>query len=204
MAGDKGTRRKRLRKLPERIQRLMAFGVFAASFEIPPDKRAEEMVAGLQWLVDLLHREGYAAPRWLLRPFWYFRRGLEVYDAERGERPTASLMLGLFEGLVVELPEAEQLGAMQTMLYFFAGMYDAGGVERPEWLQLGLDRYGEEESEELPVDVMLDVIDASVLNIREEYRATARRSILEHYEAMYRGGGVPVPEWVRVGLERPD
>lgn len=61
---------------------------------------------------------------------------------------------------------------MQTLLHFFAGMYDAGGVERPEWLQLGFDRYVDDEGEELPVDVMLDVIDASVLNIPE---STGRR-----------------------------
>ena len=67
------------------------------------------MVTGLQWLVDLLHREGHAAPRWLLRPYWYFRRGLEVYDPLRLDRPTSHLMLGLTESLVEDLPEEEQL-----------------------------------------------------------------------------------------------
>lgn len=199
MAGDKSTRRKRLRTLPDRMQRLLTFGVFAASFEVPKERRAEEMVRGLEWWVDLLHGEGYAAPRWLLSPLWYFRRGVGIRDPEH-ERPTSQVMLDMVESLVQELPEDERPGAMLELLHFFRGIYAERGMEPPEWLLYALDIYGDDEGEELPVELMLDIIDASVVNIREEHRAAARHSILEHYEALYRGSGLPVPEWVRVGL----
>jgi hypothetical protein len=48
---------------------------------------------------------------------------------------------------------------------------------------------------------MLEVVDASVVNLPEEHRAAAWHSVLKHYEAMYRGAGRPVPKWVRAGLE---
>jgi hypothetical protein len=198
MPQDKRTGRKRLRTLPKRVQRLLSFGVFAASFEVPAERRAEEMVRGLGWFVDLLHQEGYAAPRWLLSPLWYFRRGLVLHDPER---PTPYLMLGLLEGLVEELPEAEQVERMREWLYLARSIYAERGVEPPEWLLLGLDRYGEEEGEELPPDVMLDVVDASVLALPEETRPQARRSVLEFYAALYTSRGAPVPPWVRIGLE---
>ncbi|MET0396770.1 MAG: hypothetical protein ABW277_08110 [Longimicrobiaceae bacterium] len=202
MTADKGRRLRRLRKLPERVQRLLTFAIYAASLEVPRDRRAAEMVAGLEWVVDLLHRSGYAAPLWLLRPKWYFGRGVQIHDPER-ERPTSHLMLGLAEGIFAELPEAERSDAMRELLHLFAGIYAQGGTEPPEWVRVGLDRYAEDEGEELPPDLMLDVLSASVVNLPEEHRAAAQHSILEHYEAMYRGSGRPVPEWVRVGLEGP-
>jgi hypothetical protein len=142
MAQDKSTRRKRLQTLPDRMQRLLSFGVFAASFEVPPERRAEEMVRGLEWFVDLLHAEGYAAPRWLLSPLWYFRRGVRINDPER-ERPTSRFMLGLVETLVEDLPEEERPKGMRELLYLFRGIYAERGQEPPEWLQLALEWYGE-------------------------------------------------------------
>jgi hypothetical protein len=199
MSEDKSTKRRRLRVPPERVQRLLTFGIYAASFEVPRERRAVEMVEGLEWFVDLLHQNGYTAPLWLLRPKWYFSRGVGIRDPER-ERPASRLMLDMMETVVADLPEPERADGMRELLHLFAGIYAQGGQDPPEWLRIGLDWYGEDEDEDLPVDVMLDVIDASVLNIPEEYRPAARHSILEHFEAMYRGSGVPVPEWVRVGL----
>jgi hypothetical protein len=200
MVGDKGTRRKRLRTPPERVQRLLTFGIYAASLEVPQERRAVEMVEGLEWLIDLLHRNGYAAPLWLLRPKWYFSRGVEIRDPER-ERPTSELMLELVEGIVADLPEPERQDGMREVLHLFAGIYAQGGKEPPEWLRLGLDRYGEDEGEELPVDLMLDVIDASLLNLPEESRPEARRDVLEHFAKIFTRRGYPVPEWVRAGLD---
>ncbi len=200
MAGDKRRKLKRLRKLPERVQRLLTFGIYAASFEVPRERRAVELVEALDWLIDLLHRNGYAAPLWLVRPRWYFSRGVELRDP-LWQRPTTGLMLDTVESIVADLPEAERSDAMRDLLNLFAGIYAQGGMEPPEWLRVGLDRYAEDEGEELPPELMLEVVDASVLNLPEEHRAAARHSILEHYEAMYRGTGRPVPEWVRIGLE---
>jgi hypothetical protein len=198
MGQDKRQARQRLRTLPERLQRLLSFGIYAASFEVPPETRADEMVAGLQWFMDRLHAEGYAAPRWLLRPFWYFRRGVVIQDL--GERPTSHLMLGLVEQIVEGVPEAERDDAVRELLYFFRGIYAERGMEPPEWLRLGLERYGEDEGEELPPDVMLDVVDASVLALPEDARSQARRSVLEFYAGLYTSRGAPVPSWVRIGL----
>ena len=201
MAQDKRTGRKRLRTLPKRVQRLLSFGVFASSFEVPKERRAEEMVKALEWWVNLLHLNGYAAPRWLLSPLWYFRRGVVIHDPEREERPTSYLMLGLLEGLVEELPEAEQVERMREWLYLARSLYAERGVEAPEWLLLGLDRYGEDEGEELPPDLMLDVIDASLGALSEDARPEARRSVLEMFAGLYTSYGRPVPPWVRIGLE---
>lgn len=182
------------------MQRLLTFGIYASSFEVPPERRAEGMVEGLEWFVDLLHQNGYAAPRWLLSPLWYFRRGIAI-QGENWDRPTTDVMLDLVEGIVADLPEAEREDAMRELLHLFAGIYEQGGKGPPEWLQIALDWYAEDEGEELPPELMLEVVDASVANLPEEYRAAARHSVLEHYEAMYRGTGKPAPEWVRVGLE---
>ncbi len=94
---------------------------------------------GLEWFVELLHREGYAAPRWLLSPLWYFRRGLVLHDPER---PTSYIMLGLLESSVEELPEAEQVDRIRELLYLSRSIYAEHGMEPPEWLQIGLERYG--------------------------------------------------------------
>jgi hypothetical protein len=200
MPADKRRKLKRLRKLPERVQRLLTFAIYAASFEVPRDRRAPEMVEGLEWFIDLLHANGYAAPLWLLRPKWYFSRGVEL----RGplwERPTTGLMLDVVESIVADLPEGERPERRRELLHLFAGVYAQGGNEPPEWLRVGLDWYAEDDGEELPPELMLEVVDASVANLPEEHRAAARHSVLKHYEAMYGGAGKPVPEWVRAGLE---
>ncbi|MET0396961.1 MAG: hypothetical protein ABW277_09085 [Longimicrobiaceae bacterium] len=200
MAADKRRKLKRLRRLPERVQRLLTFGIYAASFEVPRERRAPEMVEALDWLIDLLHANGYTAPLWLVRPKWYYSRGVDL-RGPMWERPTSGMMLDMVESIVADLPEAERSEAMRELLHLFAGIYNQGGTEPPEWLRVGLDWYAEDDGEELPPDLMLDVLDASVLNLPEEHRAAARHSILEHYEAMYRGTGKPIPEWVRVGLD---
>lgn len=201
MAGDKGQRLKRLRKLPERVQRLLTFAIYAASFEVPRERRAPEMVEGLVWFIDLLHANGYAAPLWLLRPKWYFSRGVDI-RGPMWERPATGMMLDLLEKVVADVPEAERSEEMRELLHLFAGIYAQGSTEPPEWLRVGLDWYAEDEGEELPPDLMLEVVDASVMNLPEEHRAAARHSVLKHYEGIYRGVGKPVPEWVRAGLER--
>lgn len=145
MTVDKGKRR-RLRTLPDRMQRLLTFGIYASSFEVPPERRAVEMVNGLEWFIGLLRRNGYAAPRWLLSPLRYFRQGLVIHEAEQ-ERPTVHLMLGLLEGLVAELPEEERPEGMRELLHLFGGIYAEQGMEPPEWLRVGLERYGEQEGE---------------------------------------------------------
>jgi hypothetical protein len=149
MASDKRQKLKRLRRLPERVQRLLTFGIYAASFEVPRDRRAPEMVEGLEWFIDLLHANGYATPLWLLRPKWYSSRGVEL----RGplwERPTTDLMLDVVESIVAELPEGERSEEMRELLHLFAGIYAQGGKEPPEWLRAGLDWYAEDAGEELP------------------------------------------------------
>ena len=202
MTGDK--RHRRLRAPPERVQRLLTFGIYAASFEVPRERRAVEMVAGLEWFIDLLHRNGFAAPLWLVRPKWYFSHGAGIRDLERErerERPTSGVMLDQVESIVADLPEAERAEGVRELLHLFAGIYVQGGTEPPDWLRIGLDWYGEEDGEELPVDVMLDVVDASLLNLPEVARPEARQEVLELYASLYTSRGLPVPEWVRAGLE---
>ncbi len=104
------------------------------------------MVNSLEWFIDLLRRNGYSAPRWLLSLLRYFRRGLVIHDAEQ-ERPTVHLMLGLVEGLVAELPEEEQPEGIRELLHLFGGIYTEQGMEPPEWLRIGLERHGEDEGE---------------------------------------------------------
>jgi hypothetical protein len=158
------------------------------------------MVRGLEWFVDLLHAEGYAAPRWLLSPLWYFRRGVRINDPER-ERPTSRFMLGLVETLVEDLPEEERPEAMRELLYLFRGIYAERGQEPPEWLRIGLERYAEDDGEELPPELMLDVLGASLDALPEQDRPVARRATLEHFAGLYTSRGLPVPPWVRIGLE---
>jgi hypothetical protein len=201
MAADKRRKLKRLRKLPERVQRLLTFGIYAASLEVPQTRRAVEMVQALDWVIDLLHANGYTAPLWLVRPKWYYSRGVDV-RGPMWERPTTGMMLDLLEKIVADLPEAERSQGMRELLHLFAGIYNQGGTDPPEWIRVGLDWYAEDDGEELPPELMLEIVDASVVNLPEEYRAAARHSVLEHYEAMYRGTGKPVPEWVRVGLDK--
>ena len=129
MARDKSVRRlKRLRKLPERVQRLLTFGIYAASFEVPRERRAPEMVEALGWFIDLLHANGYAAPLWLVRPKWYYSRGVDL-RGPMWERPTTGMMLDMVESVVADLPEAERSEGMRELLHLFAGIYNQAGTE---------------------------------------------------------------------------
>lgn len=140
MATDKRKRRKRLQRLPDHIQHLIAFGAFAASMEIPPEERDRKMGTALQWVIDLLHREGYVAPIFLLKPYWYFRPGMTNPNVPHGPNPRGMLMMA--ERLVEDLPADERYAAMQDLLAFFQLLYRMGEAEMPEWLRMGLREYG--------------------------------------------------------------
>lgn len=141
MADNNRTRRKSFRRLPERLERLLQFGVFSTAFCFTAKARTPRMLELLGGLVGALHREGYAAPTWLHEPYQYYQRRGGERDRRPGPKPEE--MVYLLEGIYMDLPEDEQPEAVKALLSALRSLAPAAS-DRPEWLHLALERYGME------------------------------------------------------------
>lgn len=56
--------------------------------------------------------------------------------------------------------------------------------------------------EDLPAELMLEVIEKSLSNIPDESRPEARRETIAMFAGIYERAGLPLPAWVRLGQDR--
>lgn len=60
----------------------------------------------------------------------------------------------------------------------------------------------ERHDEELPPELMLEVIERSLDNISDDAKPQARQETIAMFADIFERAGLPVPEWVRLGQSR--
>jgi hypothetical protein len=131
-------RRRSFRRPPERMERLLQFGMLSAAFFFSDKALTPRMLELLGGLVDALHVEGYAAPTWIYEPFHFYQRLWNSPYRRPGPKPDE--MVYLLEGIYMDLPEDEQPRAVKALLGVLRSLYGETS-EMPEWLHLALQRY---------------------------------------------------------------